>query len=276
MNATLHRTGLWFVMMLLSVVYAAAAEPGWTELKVRHFRVYYTGADEAFAAQVAATAETDYARIATDLGFRRSDDFWLWEKRINLYIYSTREQFLRATHAPEWAEGQAVYSRREIASYQGCSSFINAVLPHELAHLILRDFIGFGNDIPLWLNEGIAQREETLGDDSMQRLTCALFVQSRLIPLVRLSAMTLAEVDASKRTMDFYAQSATLVSYLIDTHGRDEFRQLCGHIKDRKSFDDALKFTYPAALRSITELEEAWKEHLGNVVHTRRRGNTSE
>ena len=33
-------------------------------------------------------------------------------------------------------------------------------MPHEITHLIFRDYVGFQGEVPVWLDEGVAQWEE--------------------------------------------------------------------------------------------------------------------
>ena len=55
-----------------------------------------------------------------------------------------------------------------------------------------------------------------------------------------------------------------MVGFMIEEHGSERFRVFCGHLRDGKTMDDALRFTYPSRMRNLLELEAAWKKHLGN------------
>ena len=72
----------------------------------QHFRVFYLE-DAAFAAAVAEWGEHYYTQITLDLGLqhvvKRDWAPWLWERRCRIYLYPTREAYLRATRAPQWS-----------------------------------------------------------------------------------------------------------------------------------------------------------------------------
>ena len=239
----------------------AAATSEWQVLKGKHFLIHYCS-DSAFAGKVASKAEEYYDSITVDLGFARYDNFWLWEKRVKVLIYGSRNQFIMATGAPVWAIGKTEYSRREISTFPGDESFIESVLPHEMTHLIFRDFVGFKGDIPLWLNEGVAQWEEPLKRENLERYASKLAASNQYIPFSRLMLMDVKQVIASGQAVNFYRQAMSMVGFLIKTYGSEKFRIFCGEIRDGRNMDDSLRFAYPESLRNIIELEKAWKKYV--------------
>ena len=234
--------------------------PAWKVVKGKHFIVHHRD-DRAFADKAAARAEEHYRTIAADLGFTKYGDFWTWDKRVKIFIYPTQAEFMRAVGAPKWAAGKATYSRKEIATFEGSGRFLESVLPHELAHLVLRDFIGFTGKIPLWLDEGVAQwaekGERTRALERVRRLAA----RNRLTSLKTLMVTDVRQLKDPVAVADFYAQSVSLVGFL-KKQGTKSFRVLCGHLRDGKKLGDALRFTYPAKFRNIQELEVAWKKAL--------------
>src|SRR3989339_689719 len=136
-----------------------ASAQNWQELKSEHFIVYFEQ-DENFAKEVSYKAEVYYQRIASDLGYARYSNFWTWDNRVKIYIYKEKESFLKATNQPTWSEGMADYRNKQIVSYGWSKGFVESLLPHEMAHLIFRDFVGFKGEVPLWLDEGVAQWAE--------------------------------------------------------------------------------------------------------------------
>ena len=253
---------LLFLILLLSYqpVLVLTAAPEWLVFKGKHFLVYYLE-DAEFAKEVCRQAEKSYHKIASDLGFRKHDHFWIWENRVKIYIYRDRNVFIRDTHAPQWASGKANHETMEIATYLNSRSFIDSVLPHEITHLIFRDFMRFEDHVPLWLNEGVAQWEEKDRSSSVQRMMPELLTRNRFIPLGELVKMDIRTVKDSGTAAQFYAQSISLVGYMIGEHGSTKFRKFCGQLRDGKDLNDALRFTYPATIRNIGELEARWKKN---------------
>src|SRR5262245_14512724 len=136
----------------------------WQEKTSTHFRVFYQQ-DTVFAAAVLRYAEAYYNQIRLDLGLthvvQRDQVPWLWEKRCQIYLYSDQQAYAQATGAPAWSGGFVQYQRRTVYSFLGATAFLEQTLPHELAHLVFREFVGLNNDrVPRWLDEGVAQYAE--------------------------------------------------------------------------------------------------------------------
>ncbi|MCM8796248.1 MAG: hypothetical protein NC928_06165, partial [Candidatus Omnitrophica bacterium] len=129
---------LIFICMCTAVTFTQE----WQELKGEHFLVYFTQ-DKKFAQEVLNKAEVYYQRIASELGYPRYSEFWLWDKRVKIYIYPDHTSFLQATQQPQWSYGMADYKNKQIISFLWSKGFLESLLPHEIAHLIFRDFVGF-------------------------------------------------------------------------------------------------------------------------------------
>lgn len=247
--------------LLLAVGLSAGADPEWHTLKGKHFIIRYTD-DRDAASLLLDTAEDEYRRIANELGFTRYDDFWLWNDRARITVYPDRASFRKAVDAPTWATGKASYQTRRICTFAGSSRFLTSVLPHEMTHLIFRDFIGFRDGVPLWLDEGVAQWMEHGRRQTALDTARGLLKHGRLLTLDSLTETDVRKTLSNRDAAEFYAQSVSLVAYLIQEHGARRFRSFCGHLRDGKSLDDALRFTYPDTIRNIGQLERAWKNYL--------------
>lgn len=250
--------GVW---ALFACVAESASDPEWKVVKGTHFLVLYQK-DADLAERISRKAEECYTGIAVDLGIQKHGEFWLWEKRVKIYVYPDRHDFLKATRSPEWASGKAVWSRKEILTYPGNSRFLESVLPHEIAHLLFRDFMGFQDAVPLWLNEGIAQWEEKDIRSHKVRLSAQGVASGKIFPIKDLTQVDVAQLTDAGRAALFYAQSASLVGFLIETHGAEMFRKFCGQLRDGKKVEDALRFAYPQTIRNMDELEKGWKEYV--------------
>ena len=115
----------------------------WQDKTSTHFRVFYQQ-DPAFAAAVLDYAEAYYRQIRLDLGLthvvQRDQVPWLWDKRCQIYLYPNRQAYRQATGAPAWSSGFVNYPRRMVYSHLEVASFLEQTLPHELAHIIFREF----------------------------------------------------------------------------------------------------------------------------------------
>lgn len=234
---------------------------GWRELKGGHFIVYHQGREEE-AAAILRKAEDCYSEIADDLGYVRYENFWQWERRVKILVYPDLPSFLAATRQPGWSSGSANYTTKEIIGFLGSSAFLNDTLPHEIAHLVFRDFVGFAGDAPLWLDEGVAQWVERSKRAVVRYAARDLYEQKKLMSLSVLTRTDVRVSGNSEEARSFYIQAASLVEFLISRYGTDRFTQLCRQLRDGRSLDEALRFVYPTQMRGIEALETEWLAYL--------------
>lgn len=249
-----------FFLLLCSVAHAAA----WQEVKGEHFEVFYLE-DAVFAQEVLNRSEQYYQRIAADLGYSRYDNFWQWENRAKIYIYRNQGEFLAATGKKAWIHGTAFYEKREIVSYKWGQGFLDALLPHELCHLIFRDFVGFKGEVPLWLDEGVAQWEEVQRRRWALEMVKGLIAKKEYIPLRKLTHMDPGSENDPVLSAKLYAQAVSLVGYLIEKYGSSMFVLFCRQLRDGKSIDAALSFVYTGSIQNTEELEKKWSQYYGGA-----------
>ncbi len=239
----------------------APASAVWKQFKSKHFVINYKS-DEKFAEQVADKAEKDSQSISGKLGFEKFDNFWLWDKRVKIFLYESAEAFRTKTGSPQWAAGKADYISNEISSFANNDMFIRSVLPHELTHLILRDFMEYQTDVPIWINEGVSQWIEPDKKQRAHEAASMLLSKGRLLDINQIASFDPRKTQNLLSPQEFYFQSASLVSFIIDTHTVAKFRILCGHIRDGKTVDDALRFTYPDSINNVQKVQDAWRKTL--------------
>jgi len=129
---------------------ATLEESFWNVKKSAHFAVYYKDLGSTdYADDVLKYAERYYDNITEYLGFRRFE-FWTWEKQCKIYLYSTPKEYYDATGQPAWSGAAAYLKERTIRTFVLREEFLETILPHEMAHLIFRDFVGFKGEVPLW------------------------------------------------------------------------------------------------------------------------------
>jgi len=272
------------LIMLVFLCVTPVLAGSWEELKGEHFIVYFTQ-DKKFAQEVLDKSEIYYRDIALSLGYPRYKEFWSWNNRVKIYIYPDRASFLKATNQPEWSQGMADFRNKQVASFVLSQSFLDSVLPHEMAHLIFRDFVGFTGEIPLWLDEGVAQWAEETKRSGMKRAAKELFDKDALLyvsDMMKLDIRTVKYKDnvyiratrakegkhgvvflSSENLINtYYLQAVSIVGFLIERYGSDSFAHFCRQLRDGKTIEEALIFAYPASIRSLNELEEQWRDYL--------------
>ncbi len=251
------------VVCLLSSDFCLAQE--WQELRGDHFIIYYENDSDGFVKEVLRSAEYDYSQIASDLGYARYANFWQWENRVKIFIYPDQDSFLKATGQASWSVGSANYKTKQISGFFGCAQFKTDTLPHEIAHLVFRDFVGFVGEVPLWLDEGVAQRQEKSKRELINYYARNLYEKNKLLSLKSLTEMDVRRVAEGAQAQDFYVQSASLVGFLIEHYGADNFTHFCRQLRDGKSLDEALRFAYAGRLGSSSELERQWLKYVSEI-----------
>ena len=214
-------------------------------------------------------AEAFYIRIADDIGYGRYEDFWTWDRRVVITLYPDQYAFARFTGSPAWSKGFAsrdtrVFRERAIVSYNGQPNFLEEVLPHEIAHLMLWDYIGSGQTkrLPVWFEEGVAQLEEQGRPEKVLEAMRPLVLRHGHIPFFSLSRMTITGEDDPQKVSLFYAQSLSIVLFLVQKFGKDSFHRLCAELRGGYSFDAALDRAYPFVFGSLDALEARWVRYF--------------
>lgn len=251
---------LWSLVLCCLMVMPAFAQ-SWQEAKGDHFIVYYRN-DDRFAQSVLSSAERYYQDIARDLGYDRYSGFWTWDNRVKIYIYANKDEFLKATGQKDWSEGVADYQKKTISSYAWHEGFTDALLPHEIAHLVFRDYVGFKGQVPLWLDEGVAQWMEPLKRKVVRQVVADLMRKGKMISLRDMLYKDFRVSTDAGYVQTFYIQAVSLVAFLVERYGSDNFTAFCRQLRDGKSLEDALGFAYPTSLGNLKQLEQRWLEYI--------------
>ncbi len=233
----------------------------WKEAKGDHFIVFYVS-EGAQPKEAIRKAEFYYNRIAEDLGYARYSNFWQWDKRVKIYIHPSKEAFQKATGQPDWSHGMASYLDKSIHTIQDNENFLDAILPHEITHLIFRDFVGLRARVPLWMDEGVAQWEEDAKRAEALKVMPDLAARGDVFTLETLMMLDIRRETDTRRVALFYTQAISLVDFLITTYGPSSFTEFCRGLRDGKSLVDAMRAAYPNSLSSIDEMEDRWRKYL--------------
>ena len=250
---------LIFVLGFNSLKAYAAVDRQWKELKSTQFIIYHKDVPRGFLEKVKSNAEGYYKEITNNLGFVRYD-FWLWDKRAKIYIYPSREEYLEDELHPNWSAGIVHPEIKVIKSYPTDAGFIDTVLPHELGHIIFREFVRNNPTIPLWLDEGVACYQELAKRWTSNEEVRKAIKEKRFITVDKLSNHRLIDLTDRDTVNLFYAESASLTRYLIEKFGKFRFGNLCKDLRDGMTFQKALKRQYP--FRNLKELGESWKQYI--------------
>ena len=130
---------------------------------------------------------------------------------------------------------------------------------HEMTHLLIDDALTSPlGRLPAWLNEGLAMYFE--GPNAWRERTVQdAYNRGRLMPLRSMGAVPGVPSDVRR----FYAQSWSVVDFMVETYGTERMTALLGAIDSGMDTDEAVRVAYDM---SLNELESRWKRQLGGGV----------
>jgi len=239
-----------------SISYAEVESSLWQVDKTQHFMVYYQEAPYGYIKALADRAEKYYSGIVEKLGYTRFD-FWNWDNRAKIYMHRSLEDYQKESQRNSWSGAYVSVRGRVIKSFIGQQKFMDSILPHEIAHIVFREFIGIKKDLPLWLDEGVA----CVHEESLLRYRLAalknFLEKGESLGLEELSAIK----DIGKISPDlFYSEAASLVNFLLTKYGTSSFLDFSRELKNGTDWKIALKKAYN--FQTLNELEARWKQYV--------------
>jgi hypothetical protein len=126
---------------------------------------------------------------------------------------------------------------------------LESALPHEITHVLLAH--RFGSSLPRWADEGAAMLGEAQSKRFLHEKALEQFLNAgRVIQLDRLFALT----DFPEDTIAFYAESYSIVKFLVESYSRPVFLRFV-HIGMRDGWEQAAKLM---GFEGLKELQAVW------------------
>jgi hypothetical protein len=230
----------------------------WQIYETPSFRILHH--DSRLAEQAGEVAEVARSTQARRWGSRTAHR--PWAPRCELYLYPTGKLLAQETGQPEdspgfstmQSNGQRVVARRTNLRADH-PQLLTAILPHEVAHVVLADLFTF-QQIPRWADEGMAVLAEPRADQ--ERRVAELdepLRTGRVFDVGKLMAMDYPRADDWPL---YYAQSVSLTMFLVEQGTPEQFVQF---VRDMhaKGIEPALRAVY--RISGFAELHERWLEH---------------
>jgi hypothetical protein len=132
---------------------------------------------------------------------------------------------------------------------------IRRQIPHELVHVLLYQKLGTGyQNLPSWLNEGLASTAELFPNPDYQILLDKAYERESLIPFVELCSSF--PLDAASFQLS-YAESYDFTWYLQQTYGKTKIEELIQAHADGLGCEQGVE----AALgTSLSKINSDWRE----------------
>jgi hypothetical protein len=234
---------------------AGAPVNNWQVWETTNFRIFH--GDEKLATQVAQIAES--TRQGQQRLWARQEQAPTWEPRCDIYLYPTAAVFSQMTGQPADSPGfstmglnQGHVIARRVNLRADHAGLLNAVLPHEVTHIVLADL--FPNmQIPRWADEGLAVLAEPANEQQLRAGDLVEPLSSGvLFPVEDLMKM---DYPDGKYWSLYYAQSVSLTRYLVEMGTPGQFVEFVQG-SQRRGVEAELKRVY--RIESFTDLQTRW------------------
>ncbi|MFO7695760.1 MAG: peptidase MA family metallohydrolase [Anaerolineae bacterium] len=247
-------SGDTFETPVQSILYTDEAHD-WRMLEGDTARLFYYDVRESKASGWLDEAESTLERIRREIGLSP-------ERIVDIYVYRN-ETDMRAAVAMRSDDYDARVTTLGVAVDEdtlillGSQANLELTMAHELSHIV----VGMATDnpyagLPRWLDEGLAMIAE--GELPRQN---ALALERAIANDDLLSVRSMTSYSGRADQVDlYYGECHSVVSFLIDSYGRDRLNALLARFAEGTSQHSALESVYGF---DIEELDALWRESLG-------------
>lgn len=219
--------------------------------------VWWYSGNESFAEDILGTANRTIETLADRFDVAADEP-------IRLVIYGSDDDFSDALppNSADWIGGQAHPALNLIVAQvrpgPGANAEIRRLVPHEVSHLILHQATeNPWNSPPNWLDEGLAVYNQETPDRDLPDILDDAVEDGELIPVRALGSSFPLDPDQAFLS---YAESHSIVTFIIEELGEAEMAELIAVFRDEVSYDEAVE---RALGMTVEELDAAWKAWLG-------------
>jgi len=229
----------------------------WRNLTEGKITIYWYEGERSFAQELMTTVQQALSRLAEDTGA-------YLERPVRIYVYVNSQDLRGALIFPqEWTGGLA-FTRQSLIAIGIAPDNLGwgkRAITHELAHQVTHQmtfnpYIG----LPTWLDEGLAMYAEGELEPEYIAFLSQAVAEESLITVRSLSSPFSALAEQAYLA---YAQSYSLVEFLIDNYGRDKMFELLSTFEQGSGYDEALEKVYGFNRDGLNVL---WREYVGVPV----------
>jgi len=226
----------------------------WQQVSDQNINIYWYQGSRTFAGDLLKAAVEAKERLERDTGADLDEPVYI-------YIYANYSELRSSIVDPdEWTGGVAYngYNIISIGISPNNLAWGKKAVAHELGHLVTQQLIGgpYGAMRPLWLDEGLAMHAEGDQSEATERELQLAIDDGRIATLRSLSSPFPASAEGAFYA---YAQSQSVVEYLINNYGKEKINQFLVLLNDGYSVDEALIKVYGFDLGG---LDDAWLTYM--------------
>jgi hypothetical protein len=224
----------------------------WRNLQQGKINLFWYQGNDSFAQSLMTAAQQALVKLANDTGATP-------DKVVNIYIYASAQDLQGSMIYPnEWTGGVAFtqYAIIAIGISPANVTWGQGAMTHELTHNVIYQ-VTFNpyNDLPTWLNEGLAMYSEG-ALTSQFTLPLQTAIKTNNLISVR-SIVSPFSAYADKANLS-YAESETLVEYLIKQYGSNKMLDLLKAFKQGSLYDVAFQTVYGFDMDGLNNQWKTW------------------
>jgi hypothetical protein len=225
----------------------------WQSLASDHVTIFWYEGDLSFVQDIVDAADEALERLAGEIEATLAQP-------VKIYIYASSEDLLNALIYPqEWTGGLAFpgYGTVIIGISPDNLAWGKRAIAHEMGHLVVHQALtGFYGHLPVWLDEGLAMDAEGDLRSDLQTLLNEAIAHDTLYSVRSISSSFPTDPDEARLC---YAESYSLVQFLIGTYGSDKILKLMAVLDEGNTYDDAMLEVYDF---NVDGLNTVWRESL--------------
>ena len=225
----------------------------WHSLTEGNVTIYWYEGGESFAQELMVTAQQALVKLAEDTGA-------YLDREAKLHIYANSQDLRGAMIYPQEWTGGAAFTRYGIIAIGIAPNTLDwgkRAITHELTHLVIHQMtLNPYNELPTWLDEGLAMYTEGLLEPVYAACLNRAIAKNSLISVRSLSSPFSAYTAESLLS---YAQSYSLVEFLIDNYGQGRMLELLLTFKQGSGYDAALEKVYGFDMDGLDAL---WRDYV--------------
>jgi hypothetical protein len=226
----------------------------WNTISTDDLVLHWYEGNETFAHMLLDAAIASQTRLEDDIGTKLED-------QIDIYIYADTGDMREAIlFEPGWTGALAFPSSGIViigVNERNLDWGLDTIA-HELAHVIVGSAVSHCYSVlPRWLDEGLAVYAEGELDPRYQRILESAISEDELFSIRSLNDSFTEHAD---RAYLSYAESFSIVSYLIETYGQESMLDLLETFQSGYRYDSALFQVYGF---DADGLEAEWRAEVG-------------
>jgi hypothetical protein len=224
----------------------------WRSLTEGRVNLYWYQGDGPFARELMAVVQQALGRLNDYTGVEL-------EKPVKLYIYANAQDLQGSMIYPqEWTGGVAFtrYGIMAIGISNDNLDWGERAIAHELTHLVIHQVtLNPYTNLPTWLDEGLAMHSEGPLEAVFVNYLNGAIAEDRFISVQSLASPFSAYAGEAALS---YAQSYSLVEFLITSYGQDKMFELLSTFRAGATYDGALEQVYGFDMDGLDALWQEW------------------